>query len=81
VNSEQLSEEELEAVKMRLGKYRVNVLLRRIVYANAVLTLDLFRVIILPHLVVDNNKFKNGLFKNIIGGNPYDKSSSKVQVS
>ena len=56
---------------MRLGKYRVNVLLRRIVYESEILTLDLYRIVILPNLALGNEKFKMikqmalGLNKNV----------------
>ncbi len=45
MNSEQLTEEELEAVKQRLGIYRVNVMVKRVVFANE---MYLYRIIILP---------------------------------
>lgn len=45
VNPEQLSEEELEFVKTRLGMYRVNVMMRKTVFLSE---LYLYRIIILP---------------------------------
>jgi hypothetical protein len=37
-------------VKMRLGNYRVNVLLKRTVFDPNLLTVDLYRVVFLPKL-------------------------------
>ena len=45
VNPEQLTEEELEYVKTRLGSYRANVMVRRTVFLSE---LYLYRIILLP---------------------------------
>ena len=62
MNSEQLTEEELEAVKQRLGIYRVNVMVKRVVFANE---MYLYRVIILP--ATKTKESSNRLSKMIMG--------------
>jgi len=48
VNLEQLSHEELNQVKRRLGRYRVNVMLKSLVFDPKHLRIELYRVIFLP---------------------------------
>jgi len=66
VNSEQLTEEELEAVKQRLGIYRVNVMVKRVVFANE---MYLYRIIILPATKESSNRLSKmimGSHNNIV---------------
>lgn len=77
VNPEQLTEEELEYVKTRLGSYRANVMVKRTVFLSE---LFLYRIILLPVSkddVANNSPLKklgNSISSNIRNSKTADNS-------